>query len=350
LVVDDIATNLKVAEGLLAPYRAAVDTCLNGLQSVKKVKQHHYDLVLMDHMMPEMDGIEAAAAIRAWEKEQQKKDPCRRQIPIIALTANAVVGMREMFLENGLNDFLAKPIDFNRLDEILDRWVPKEERENMTDNKEQNQVFTIPGVDMEKGIAMTGGSMEGYFTVLSIFCKDTEDRLPLLQTASTALPTADTLSEFVTQVHALKSASASIGAADVSVRAAGLETAGKAGDMAFIQENLPVFIERLAELAGGIRAWEKAREGQSPEKPAGAGGGHETLMPLLHELADALKLQKANDIERILEQLMQQAFDSNVNAALGQISDEVLMVEYDRAGEILETLLKKMNACENMSI
>jgi signal transduction histidine kinase/CheY-like chemotaxis protein len=142
LVVDDIATNLKVAEGLLAPYRAAVDTCLSGSQAVELAMRNEYDAIFMDHMMPEMDGIEAAAAIRAWEKEQQGKSGMGggpagspgqerpKEVPIIALTANAVSGMREMFIEKGFSDFLAKPIDVSKMDEILGRWIPKWKRES----------------------------------------------------------------------------------------------------------------------------------------------------------------------------------------------------------------------------
>ena len=127
LVVDDLPTNLKVAEGLLAPYKAEVDSSLSGAEAIELIKQRaeqdeDYDLVFMDHMMPEMDGIEACEAIRAWELEHPKS------VPIIALTANAVSGMRELFLEKGFNDFLAKPIDISKLEEILDRWIPREKR------------------------------------------------------------------------------------------------------------------------------------------------------------------------------------------------------------------------------
>jgi CheY-like chemotaxis protein len=128
LVVDDLSTNLKVTEGLLAPYKAAIDTCLSGKEALDLVKQHDYDIVFMDHMMPEMDGIETTAAIRLWEKERNDNTATARQArdPIIALTANAVSGMKQMFIENGFNDFLAKPIDISKLDEMLDRWIPKE--------------------------------------------------------------------------------------------------------------------------------------------------------------------------------------------------------------------------------
>jgi signal transduction histidine kinase/CheY-like chemotaxis protein len=140
LVVDDISTNLKVALGLLSPYKAEVDTCLNGLQAIEFVKRsveekREYDIVFMDHMMPEMDGIEATEKIRKIKTE--------KQIPIIALTANAVVGMKEMFIEKGFNDFLAKPIDVNKLDEMLSLWIPKEKRESAAVNKKQDKPETV---------------------------------------------------------------------------------------------------------------------------------------------------------------------------------------------------------------
>ncbi|MDR3353783.1 MAG: response regulator, partial [Synergistaceae bacterium] len=127
LVVDDIETNLKVAEGLIAPYKARVDTCLSGAVAVEMVKRGQYDIVFMDHMMPQMDGVEAAELIRGLELERGGADG-RHPVPIIALTANAVSGMREMFIEAGFNDFLAKPIDVSKLDEIIEKWLPREKQ------------------------------------------------------------------------------------------------------------------------------------------------------------------------------------------------------------------------------
>jgi signal transduction histidine kinase/CheY-like chemotaxis protein/HPt (histidine-containing phosphotransfer) domain-containing protein len=273
LIVDDIATNLKVVEGLLAPYRAVVDTCLNGLQAIELVKHNEYDIVFMDHMMPEMDGIEAAAIIRRLQGERF------RTMPIIALTANAVVGMREMFIENGFNDFLAKPIDVSKLDEMLDKWISKEKREKGSGESgvgsrerspyddsisplpitpSSQSLFhipkspfpAIPGINTAKGISLTGGTVVAYRQVLSLFCKDIEERLSLLQKT----PEEDTLPTLVMCIHSLKSASASIGAQEISAQAAGLEAIGKAGDVAFIRESLPDFVNQLTELVKGIEA------------------------------------------------------------------------------------------------
>ena len=118
LVVDDTVTSLKVAKGLLAPYGCEVDLCMKGRQALDIIQEQDYDLVFMDHLMPEMDGIETTAKIRELDLDYVSK------MPIIALTGNAAAGMREMFLENGMNDFLTKPIDVARLNMMLDKWIP----------------------------------------------------------------------------------------------------------------------------------------------------------------------------------------------------------------------------------
>ncbi|GHV71116.1 hypothetical protein AGMMS49928_21550 [Spirochaetia bacterium] len=350
LVVDDIATNLKVAAGLMAPYRAAVETCLSGAEAVELVKRQEYDIIFMDHMMPEMDGIETTALIRALD------DPRLRKIPIIALTANALSGMREMFLEKGFNDFLTKPIDVSRLDEIMEKWIPKEKWERGEEKAGGSSGFPkaaasdphsliLPGVDVTKGIAMTGGTVEGYKKVLSMFRKDAEDRLGLLQNP----PEESALPLFVTQVHALKSASGSIGAVELSALAARLEAAGKGalqgntGDLALIDEALPAFAKGLAELAAGIgnalnekAALPGAPREDSPEK---AGIGADDLH-LLEELAESLKAQKADAIDRLLEELNQAALDPKTRETLERISDDVLMTEFGKALETVTVLLK----------
>ena len=263
LIVDDIPTNLKVAEGLLAPYNAQIEICLSGMEAIQLVKTRNYDLVFMDHMMPIMDGIEATQAIREWELSAgEQGDAGRRQVPIVALTANVMAGMKETFLEKGFSDFLAKPIDLSKLDEILAYWIPKEKREigsrelGVRNREEKNSPLSaslsplpnIPGVDVQKGIAMTGGTVPLYIQVLALFNQDAKERLPFFQT----VPNGETVAAFTTQVHALKSASASLGASGLSLEAGRLEAAGKNGDFAFIRENLAGFAEKLSELIENI--------------------------------------------------------------------------------------------------
>ncbi|MDR0303810.1 MAG: response regulator [Chitinispirillales bacterium] len=127
LIVDDISTNLKVCEGLMLPYKMQIDSCFNGFEAIEAVRTNHYDLVLMDHMMPEMDGVEATKRIRRFGSE----NPYYTNLPIIALTANAVCGAKEMFLSNGFSDFLSKPINTTELNAILEKWLPKEKLEKL---------------------------------------------------------------------------------------------------------------------------------------------------------------------------------------------------------------------------
>jgi PAS domain S-box-containing protein len=119
LLVDDIEINLDIASFLLNSFEINPDTARSGAESIEKVKDQKYDLILMDHMMPEMDGVEAVRIIRSLGDRNAA-------IPIIALTANAVSGAREMFLANGFNGFISKPMDQKALAEILLRWLPEE--------------------------------------------------------------------------------------------------------------------------------------------------------------------------------------------------------------------------------
>ena len=122
LVVDDNVVNLKVAEGLLKTYKIQVDTAFGGAQALEMVKETDYDLVFMDHMMPDMDGIDTTIAIRGLGGRHT-------QLPIIALSANAISGVKEMFIAEGLDDFLPKPIDMAKLDAMLKKWLtPRTER------------------------------------------------------------------------------------------------------------------------------------------------------------------------------------------------------------------------------
>ena len=117
LLVDDNTTNLQVAQGLMAPYKMKIDVATSGFKAIELVKSIHYDAIFMDHMMPEMDGIEATQYIRSLDGEYYKN------VPIIALTANAMSGAKNMFLEAGMNDFVAKPIEMTELNRVLKRFV-----------------------------------------------------------------------------------------------------------------------------------------------------------------------------------------------------------------------------------
>jgi len=122
LVVDDVSYNLRVAQGLLRPYKMSVDLRISGPEAIDAVKAKRYDLVFMDHRMPGMDGVETTERIRALGDS----DSYFNKLPIIALTADAVSGMRDMFMQSGFDDFLSKPIDTVVLNSVLEKWIPKD--------------------------------------------------------------------------------------------------------------------------------------------------------------------------------------------------------------------------------
>jgi CheY-like chemotaxis protein len=229
--------------------------------------------------MPVMDGIEAVAEIRKWEEEQQaseslalsfgedetQRNPHERipkppqRIPIIALTANAISGMREMFLHNGFNDYLAKPIEISKLNELMEKWIPREKRQKPEGSKKTEKPANPPapprtfadieGLDTAQGMMFIGGSESGYREVLDVYSRDCEERLKILREPFDR----GKLQAFVTNVHALKSASASVGAGEVSQKAALLEQAGRNGDLGIIEENLGGFVTDLERLIRSIR-------------------------------------------------------------------------------------------------
>ncbi len=120
LVVDDNLVNLKVAAGLMKPFKMQIDTAKSGPEAIEKAKQTQYDMIFMDHMMPEMDGVEAARRIRELDGTYYQN------VPIIALTADAVSGTKEMMIEEGMNDFIAKPINIQQLSDAIAHWLPEE--------------------------------------------------------------------------------------------------------------------------------------------------------------------------------------------------------------------------------
>ncbi|MDR1470900.1 MAG: response regulator, partial [Synergistaceae bacterium] len=327
LIVDDIKTNLKVVEGLLAPYKMDVLSCQSGKEALEFVGKGSFDIVFMDHMMPEMDGIKATAAVRAMEGEYFKT------LPIIALTANAVSGMREMFLENGFNDFLSKPIEVSKLNEIVGRWIPKEKRVNTardprTSPSPAETDLNIEGLDTSHGLASTGGTPEGYMEVLEIYCLDVDKRLETLS----IVPDSIRLGLFTTQVHALKSASASIGAFEISRLAAELEKAGVVGDTEFIRAHLDAFLKELTAVTERIKTAISKKQAISPC------GERQIMGESLNLLKNALASEDIGDVDRILASLSEEPLDEASKDCLSRISDLVLVGEFGEALKIAESL------------
>ncbi|MFP3153831.1 ATP-binding protein [Lachnospiraceae bacterium ZAX-1] len=336
LVVDDMVANLKVAEGLMSLYQMQVSTCTSGEEALKQVSENKYDIVFMDHMMPEMDGVETTAAIRKLDSAPPSKElDYFKELTIIALTANAVVGMREMFLENGFTDYLAKPIEIHKLNKILECWIPKEKCVKVEADAISTAERTLPdiyGVNIEHGIEMIGGNEENYIDVLRLFANDACLRITSMQRAS--LDESADLTIFTNNAHALKSAAASIGAADVSEMAKSLEFAGKNNDTETIQNTIGKFLAELEKVATGIEKAIKPVSGMESE------GVFEKIDPKdLRMLKQAIQTDDSTAINDLLVRLKKMKLSAEDKQALDKIEDDVLIFEMDDATSGIDHLL-----------
>ena len=244
LIVDDNVTNLKVAEGLMRPYNMRIVTVMSGMNAIEALRTQDYDLVFMDHMMPEMDGVEATKLIRQMDGEYYKS------LPIVALTANAVNGVKEMFLREGFNDFIAKPIELSILDRALKNWLPEELIISSSQDYEEEEVAAIATekdslhINHDKGLGYAGGSKEVYLEVLDVYARNGKKGRESLDKRFTEKD----WEHYVIEVHALKSSSLSIGAEVLSELARELEFAGKDGKYEIIEEKQ----EELSKLYGEV--------------------------------------------------------------------------------------------------
>ncbi|MDR0655579.1 MAG: response regulator [Treponema sp.] len=249
LIVDDMETNLLVAKGLMAPYRMQIDTCPSGPEAIEMMRLKSYDLVFMDHMMPGMDGIAAAAGIH----------DINPAVPVVMLTANVSAEQRKLFLAGKIDDFLAKPIEVSKLDEILEKWIPGEkqrrgERGSPPQNKsaEISSPGVLPkieGLDRKLALFYAGGSPGAGRKILTVFCRDMEERLNSLREA---VKTSD-LENLAMQFHAIRSASRNVGALEISDAASILEEESGSGKWENAEDKSIRFIEDLEKLVKKIR-------------------------------------------------------------------------------------------------
>lgn len=238
LVVDDNAINLTVVEGLLKPLNMNIETALSGAEAVKKVTDKRYDIIFMDHMMPEMDGVETTRVIRRMLGENG-------QVPIIALTANAVEGTRELFISEGMNDFVAKPIELRVITSKLRKWLPEEKvlkkhkNNNTNQPVKENKIPEIIGLDVKVALKLLGEE-KLFWSVLKEYYRVIDKKYALIQ----EYMQKEKWKEYTIEVHALKSASRQIGANELASIAERMEAAGNANEIELIKKVTPELLEK----------------------------------------------------------------------------------------------------------
>ncbi|MCH5250450.1 MAG: response regulator [Lachnospiraceae bacterium] len=267
LVVDDNAMNLAVAQDLLRKTKLQIDVASSGEECLAMLKRKEYHLICMDHMMPGMDGVQTLKAIRELEGNPS------RDIPVIALTANAVVGAKEFYLDAGFEDYLTKPIEPDKLENMMIQYLPKELVYLTADNDagEEDEEDGIPGTEMlidmginvSQGLKYMGGSRTLYRKIL----KDFHDVLVEKEAQLKKMLDKEDVAGYAIIVHALKGNARNIGADDLAEEAFELEKKSKAGNIEEVEVKSPILFSMMSTLRKNLDKYIK-QHGMEAEKKA----------------------------------------------------------------------------------
>lgn len=352
LIVDDNQMNRQVAAGLLEPLQMQVDTVASGYEAIEKVQEVSYDIVFMDHMMPDMDGIEAAHKIRNLEGEYFAK------LPIIALTANAVSGIKQKFLEEGLDDFLAKPIEMSKMLRVLKCWLPKEKiqkdndgerksdtvrkrnisslgqekKEQVFNGKSQDDVTSIDGIDMNMAIKYSG-SKSMFLQLIDVFYRTLDAKATLIS----EYEEKEAVKEYIIEVHALKSAAKLIGAMHLSKLAEHLEMAGKNGDVAEIHEKTAELITEYRGFEEKLRPYIKLDSGEEKKKIS-----KQKLEEKLEELLFSLEEFDLDGADTLMEEMKAYSYNDAFKTLYDKLKLSVENVSYEEAIEQIKEFLDNL--------
>jgi len=316
LVVDDVASNLYVAKGLLAPYGLRIETASSGIEAVERIKTGNvYDIVFMDHMMPGMDGIEALKIIRKMKYTR----------PVVALTANAVVGQSDIFLESGFDSFIPKPIDSRELDAALKHFIRDKQPQEVIEaarREQQKREADAPQSPLPDIKDMT--------EIYKYFVLDGEKALKTIEKSYAKLPNAKAITSYVTAVHGMKNVLANIGEAQLSATARRLEQAGNEKNFAVIKEETTTFKDALRAL---IDQHKPAIKDEPTEISS------EDTVFLKNKLIEIKTACEAFDVttaKNTLDDLRKKAWPHDVNGTLDEISVHLLHSAFKKAIAVVE--------------
>lgn len=297
LVVDDNIVNLTVAQGLLQPIKMQIDIASSAKEALKMIEITQYDIIFMDHMMPEMDGIEATHIIRRDYSNYSKT-------PIIALTANAMSGVKDMFISEGMNDFIAKPIEVRVLLDMLRRYLPNEKIikgqgyvDVKRDNKDEGLV--IADLDVKQAVSLLG-SEALYLNILKVYYNSIESKAAVIKEC---FDNRD-WKKYSVEVHALKSSSRQIGAMELGELAYTLEMAGKNEDIYLIERDTDKLLAMYLGYIDKLREY-CADNTDSSNKPEADPGIIRSLFGRLRIAVDDLDM---DEMENVIEEMSKYSY------------------------------------------
>ena len=297
LIVDDNPVNLTVASGLLEPLEMNVTTAISAAEAIDLIHKTKFDIIFMDHMMPEVDGIEATRIIR-------RLVPSYNDVPIIALTANAVGGAREMFIKEGMNDFVAKPIDLKDIVSKIRKWLPKEkiviaDENTVVPHKEQSDeqggfsAHDIKELNIENALHLLG-TEKLFLTVLKDYFGAIDKKAKVILEHKAAGRWRD----YTIEVHSLKSTSRQIGADSIADVAAEMEKAGNEGNIELINQKTDGLIADYLKLRDDLKKYfgDTEKEELQIAKP-------EDIADMLGRMREALDNFDTLQMDEVMEEM-----------------------------------------------
>lgn len=326
LIVDDNAINLTVAEGLLKPLQMKIDTATGAKETIAMISKKKYDLIFMDHMMPDIDGVETTHIIRRFYPDYE-------DVPIIALTANAVSGTKELFLAEGMNDFVAKPIEMRNILSKLRNWLPKEKIQKITASsrkqmeKEEAKSIVIEGLDVDAAMKLLGNE-KLFWAVLKDYYQVIHKKANIIK----QYEVDEDWHAYTIEVHALKSASRQVGALTLSEKAARLEQAGHEEDSALIHQNTD---EMLEQYLGYIDILKVYFPEELQEKVATKEMSAEELSHTLSAIKEALEDLDMDTIDGILETMQEYKLDAEQEKLRKELKEAVSGFDADTCEDVV---------------
>ncbi|MCL2264794.1 MAG: ATP-binding protein [Treponema sp.] len=329
LVVDDVASNIYVAKGMLSPYSLKIETASNGFIAIDKIKKGGvYDIIFMDHMMPKMDGIETVRIIR----EMGYKNP------IIALTANAIVGRAEMFMKNGFDGFISKPIDSRELNHILNEFIRNNKPPEVVKaarKEQQKKLINTETADQKQDAKDLAKSSE----IAELFILDAKNAVKILEDLNKKINEMDKeeTKSYITTVHGMKSTLANLGEKELSGIALKLELAGEEGDLAELTNNTPVFIKALQEMMDKYKPVKKSDAVISDIDL-------NYLREKLNNIKTACEAFNKNKAKSELNELKQKTWPADINAVLDEAAIDILHSAFKKTASDIKNYLESAGA------
>ena len=368
LVVDDEPMNLMVAKGIFSAYQMAVKTVESGIEAIELCEKEEFDLVFLDHMMPEMDGVETLKVLRkTWNNT--------KKLPVfVAFTANAVSGAREMFLQEGFDEFISKPIEDQELKRLLKKVLPEAsityvEHSEQKQNEEQLTAAhatantaaegthgkeSVTGDDTlgrleekgfhtESGLVYCRGDREYYEQLLGMFAKNGENKIKDIETSYQK----EDYKDYQIRVHALKSSSKMVGADTLSDMAKAAEEAAKNQDAVYIKENHEELITKYQETIRTILEVMDSEDSARSGEATGTEVSKEELLRLLSELKGNLDIFEVSAVENLLEEMDDLVYQgASVKELMQDVSSDVENFELTPAAGKVEALVHSIESGE----